>query len=66
MKTCIWKRNFDGHFNLGCVAKNNQRGNGHFKPDRKVTITKWDFKFCPYCGKEIKVQYFDEWQEDEE
>jgi hypothetical protein len=52
MKYCRWDRKFDGHFTIDCTG---QRANGNWKPDRVVPGTKWDFKYCPYCGKEIKV-----------
>jgi len=50
---CKWTRVFDGHFNISCEI--GKRGNGNFKPDKKLTKTKWDFKYCPYCGGEIVV-----------
>ena len=57
--TCEWMRCFDGHFSIGCVNKTGQRANGNFKRDKNVADTKWDFKYCPYCGKEIKIIYSD-------
>jgi hypothetical protein len=29
--------------------------NGNFKRTKDGIDAKWDFMFCPYCGKEIKV-----------
>jgi len=59
-KKCKWLRIFDGHFNISCVFENHERANGNFKPDKKVTNTKWNFKYCPYCGKEIEIEYLPE------
>ena len=53
---CNWSRKFDGHFAISCVDENGKRANGSFKPDDTVKETKWDFKYCPYCGEEIKVK----------
>jgi hypothetical protein len=52
---CDWRRSFDGHFNISCANETNQRGNGQFLPDEKIKTTKWNFKHCPYCGKEIRA-----------
>ena len=49
---CKWIRSFDGHFNISCPS--GERANGQFKPD-KDNHTTWDFKYCPYCGREIKL-----------
>jgi hypothetical protein len=53
---CKWIRSFDGHFNISCVNETGERANGNFKPDNKFQHTTWNFKYCPYCGKEIKVK----------
>ena len=54
-ETCEWNRKFDGHFSIGCANQTGERANGNFKPDFKLKDTKWNFKYCPYCGKEIKI-----------
>ena len=56
---CEWVRVFDGHFNIGCVNETGQRANGNFKRDNQTSDTKWDFKYCPYCGREICVLQLD-------
>jgi len=53
---CIWDRVFDGHFNISCVNQTGERANGNFKPDNRICTTTWNFKYCPYCGKEIRVK----------
>lgn len=45
---CLWTRSFDAHFNLSCANETHQRGNGNFKG------AKWEFVYCPYCGRKIK------------
>ena len=55
MFKCKWTRAFDGHFNIGCANKTKQRGYSHFKPDDLHEGTKWDFAYCPYCGRKIKL-----------
>jgi hypothetical protein len=57
MTTCDWYRKFDGHFNIGCANETGQRANGNFKSDNLIPETKWNFIFCPYCGKKIKIKY---------
>lgn len=54
IKKCKWARVFDGHFNIGCVGKTKKRGNGNFKKDDH-NPAQWDFKYCPYCGREIEL-----------
>jgi len=54
-KFCEWARNFDDNFSIDCGRGNNRRANGDFKPDEKILNTKWNFLYCPYCGKEIKI-----------
>jgi hypothetical protein len=50
---CIWVRSLDEHFNISCVNKTKQRGNKQFK---SITgASQWNFKYCPYCGREIKI-----------
>ena len=49
---CTWARAFDGHFNISCPS--GERANGQFKPDNNYQ-TKWNFKFCPYCGRPIEL-----------
>ena len=46
---CSWTKSFDGNFNISCVSKTGQRGNGQFKD------AKWNFKYCPYCSRKIVV-----------
>jgi hypothetical protein len=53
--TCEWVRSFDGHFNIGCANETNERANGEFHSDRAMQKTRWNFAFCPYCGKKIKI-----------
>ena len=48
---CKWVRAFDGHFNIGCANETGERGNTHFKG--KSEGSKWEFQYCPYCGKKI-------------
>ena len=56
MDNCIWNRKSDSHFSIGCVIKKNGlKANKNFKPDNKNKKTKWNFKYCPYCGKEIEI-----------
>ncbi len=50
---CTWVRAFDGNFNISCVKKTKQRVNGQFKSF--TGASQWDFTYCPYCGKEIKL-----------
>jgi hypothetical protein len=52
---CEWIRAFDGHFNIGCANETGQRANGDFKRDSIYRRAKWEFNFCPYCGREIKL-----------
>lgn len=52
---CEWIRAFDGHFNIGCVNETGHRANAEFKSCSKFKSSRWDFKFCPYCGKEIII-----------
>jgi hypothetical protein len=53
--TCEWFRSFDGHFNISCANETNHRANGEFHSDRAIRETKWDFSFCPYCGRKIQI-----------
>lgn len=55
MDKCTWYRKFDGHFSMDCTNENGMRANGNFKPDINYPNTKWNFRYCPYCGKEIEV-----------
>ena len=48
---CKWTRAFDQHFNISCESGN--RGNGNFKG--KKHGAKWEFIFCPYCGRRIEL-----------
>jgi len=50
--TCKWLRVFDGNFNIGCVNETKERANGNFKGKEKGA--KWEFIYCPYCGKKIE------------
>lgn len=50
---CRWLRQFDGHFAISCPT--GERANGQFKG--KDNGARWEFKFCPYCGREIE-EYF--------
>ena len=52
---CRWLRQFDGHFAISCPS--GERGNGQFKGKDKGA--RWEFEYCPYCGREIE-EYFDE------
>lgn len=52
-KKCEWFRNFDSHFNIGCVEETGERANGNFKG--KEDGAKWEFKYCPYCGGRIQM-----------
>lgn len=57
---CKWYKKFDGHYSIDCSDWNGKRANGNFKkyPYDNIGIqpeTKWDFKYCPYCGNEIKI-----------
>ena len=45
VKQCKWVKAFDGHFNISCANESGQRAHGSFK------YGKWNFVFCPYCGK---------------
>ena len=47
---CKWVKGFDGHFNISCVGETGQRANYDFKGRN----AKWEFKYCPYCGREIE------------
>ena len=53
---CSWVRAFDGNFNISCCShpKHNthERANGQFRG--KAIGAKWEFIYCPYCGREIK------------
>jgi hypothetical protein len=62
-KYCVWYRKFDGHFSMDCTNDNGKRANGNFKPCEKYKKAKWDFKYCPYCGKEIKIHIYKENEE---
>ena len=48
-QVCTWTRAFDSHFNISC--HHGERGNGNFKG--KDQGAKWEFQYCPYCGREI-------------
>lgn len=52
---CLWFRVFDGHFNISCPS--GQRANGNFKSDKKHKDSKWNFEYCPYCGRKIIIRY---------
>lgn len=52
---CDWVRVFDLNFNIGCVGTTGKRGFGLFKPDSIMPETKWDFTYCPYCGRKINL-----------
>ncbi len=52
--TCNWVRAFDSHFNISCVNKTGERANGNFKG--KTEGAKWEFIYCPYCGRKIEVE----------
>lgn len=52
---CRWLRQFDGHFAISCPS--GKRANAQFKGKDKGS--KWEFIFCPYCGREIE-EYFTE------
>lgn len=61
---CEWYKKFDGHYSMTCTNVNGKRANGNFKkypflPEGMVDQAKWDFTFCPYCGKEIEVIHMD-------
>lgn len=59
LEKCEWVRAFDSHFNISCVGETGERANGNFKGEDR----RWDFKYCPYCGKKIvliKVEHKDE------
>jgi hypothetical protein len=60
MKKCKWLRIFDGHFNISCVNETGERANGMFKPCDNYSDSKWNFKYCPYCGREIEVEKAEE------
>lgn len=47
---CLWTRAFDHNFNISCPS--GERANGQFKG--KAIGAKWEFIYCPYCGREIK------------
>lgn len=52
---CLWTRAFDNHFNISCYS--GERANGNFKG--MDAGAKWEFKYCPYCGRKIEVQKID-------
>jgi hypothetical protein len=57
---CQWFKKFDGHYSISCAKETGQRANGNFKKYPFDNLgyqaqTKWEFKYCPYCGKEIDV-----------
>jgi len=49
---CQWTRAFDSNFNISCCNENGNRANGNFKGKEKGA--KWEFVYCPYCGREIE------------
>jgi hypothetical protein len=51
MEYCTWVRVFDGHFNISCCNETGERANGQFKG--KEFGAKWEFIYCPYCGRKI-------------
>ena len=56
MKKCIWSLVFDGHYNISCPT--GERANGNFKKHPQANYSKEpnrNFKFCPYCGREIEL-----------
>ena len=58
--TCEWRKTFDGHYSIDCVDKHGLRANGNFKAYPWDNLgnqpqTKWEFTYCPYCGKKIVV-----------
>jgi hypothetical protein len=57
---CQWFKKFDGHYSISCVKETGKRANFNFKKYPFDNFgyqarTKWEFKYCPYCGKEIEV-----------
>ena len=50
---CIWDRSFDGHFNIDCADKTNQRANGKWRNASQCDGQTWQFVYCPYCGRRI-------------
>lgn len=57
---CNWYKKFDGHYTLDCTDIHGNRANGNFKPYPFNNMgeqpkTKWDFKYCPYCGRIINI-----------
>ena len=54
-KPCKWMRAFDGHFNISCCNKTNQRANGRWKGAGSVSGKTWEFDFCPYCGHPVEI-----------
>ncbi len=49
---CLWKRIFDGNFYISCSS--GRSVSGDFKSDKKHSA-KWEFEYCPYCGRKIKI-----------
>ena len=49
-KKCVWKYDGAGHFTASCRLA----GFEISKVERKHF--RWQFKYCPYCGKEIEVK----------
>lgn len=57
---CKWTRAFDGHFNTLCPS--GKRCNGAFKGK----TARWDFIFCPYCGREIQLNEVRTYENDQQ
>ena len=53
---CEWIKAFDGHYNISCVDETEKRANGNFKGIN----AKWQFTYCPYCGRKIQIIKADE------
>ena len=51
---CKYYKKFDGHYTPQCVNDHGHRLNSKAQPD--------NFKFCPYCGKSIRVVEIDRGQ----
>ena len=50
---CQWVKVFDHNFNISCVGETGKRANGNFKG--KDIGARWEFLYCPYCGKPIEL-----------
>jgi len=48
LRRCLWKYNTDNLYTPGCVKNHGYRVNANVKINT--------YRFCPYCGKPLRVK----------